>query len=345
MPKDNQEELLNRFFKQLTGVTPTDITELRPHASERRIFRLTSSDTSIIGAINPIRRENDAFVSFARYFFSRGLPVPEVYLYEPDYNLILEQDLGDETLFDLLAKERESAKSANDFPPAAEALYLKSLEFLPRFQIECAKDFDFSTCYPERDLLPGTFAGDCANFAKELVLRLLPDFDLAPLTKDFAELIAFLERADASNFVYRDFQSRNIMVVNEAPLFIDFQSGRRGALQYDVVSLLYQSSTKIPSESRARLVEHYIAEASKYTAIDRQLFYHYYSGFIIARMLQVLGVYGRQGLGAGKSYFTDSIPGALATLSNELNKSELPVSLPRIRDCVERLLAITDKKI
>jgi aminoglycoside/choline kinase family phosphotransferase len=97
--------------------------------------------------------------------------------------------------------------------------------------------------------------------------------------------------------------------------------------------------------NRARLVEHYIKEASKYTPIDRQLFYHFYSGFIIARMLQVLGVYGRQGLGAGKSYFTDSIPGALATLSAELNKNDLPVSLPRIRDCVERLLAITDKKI
>jgi aminoglycoside/choline kinase family phosphotransferase len=339
MSNENQEQLLSRFFKQLTGAAPTTITELRPHASERRIFRLVSGHTSIIGALNPIRRENDSFVNFARFFFSRGLPVPEIYLYEPDYNLILERDLGDQTLFDRLSEER-SKSSGSQFPDNAEALYIKSLTLLPRFQIECAKDFNFAQCYPERDLLPGTFAGDCAAFAKELVLRLLPDFDLAPLTKDFAELITFLERADASSFVYRDFQSRNIMIVEDAPFFIDFQSGRRGALQYDVVSLLYQSSTKIPDANRSKLVEHYIEAASKYAPIDRELFHHFYSGFIIARMLQVLGVYGRQGLGAGKSYFTDSIPGALATLNTELNKKELPISLPRIRECVTRLLEV-----
>lgn len=337
MTTDSQQELLVRLFKQVTGQEPTSITALRPHASERRIFRLSTSSIKIIGVLNPVRRENDTFIAFARHFQSLGLPVPQIYHYEPDSNLYLEQDLGDETLFDLLTQER--ATHPNDpFPAAAEALYQKSLEYLPQFQIESAKTLDFSRCYPERDLLPGTFAGDCAAFSTELVLRLLPQFDISLLTADFVALISFLEQADAGFFVYRDFQSRNIMHHNKRTYFIDFQSGRRGPLQYDVVSLLYQSSTQIPDTARQRLVQHYISAASQHQAIDAERFYHFFSGYIIARMLQVLGVYGRQGLGAGKRYFVDSIPGAIKTLSSELNRSSLPVTLTSLRICTDELV-------
>jgi aminoglycoside/choline kinase family phosphotransferase len=290
----------------------------------------------MIGVLNPIRRENDTFVAFARYFHSLGLPVPLIYHYDPDYNLYLEEDLGDETLFDLLTHTR-SAHPHDPFPESAEALYRSSLEYLPRFQIESAATLDFSLCYPERELLPGTFAGDCAAFSTELVLRLLPRFDISRLTADFAALISFLEQADARFFVYRDFQSRNIMHYKGGPYFIDFQSGRRGPLQYDVVSLLYQSSTRIPDAARERLVQHYILSASKHRAIDPEIFYHFFSGFIIARMLQVLGVYGRQGLGAGKRYFIDSIPAAVETLLTELYKPSFPLTLTSLRACVAAL--------
>jgi aminoglycoside/choline kinase family phosphotransferase len=122
-----------------------------------------------------------------------------------------------------------------------------------------------------------------------------------------------------------------------SPYFIDFQSGRRGPLQYDVVSLLFQSSTKIPESARHDLLQHYIQAASRFAAIDPEQFNRFFSGFIIARMLQVLGVYGRQGLGAGKSYFADSIPAAVATLNTELNRASFPLRLDSLRRCVERL--------
>lgn len=170
------------------------------------------------------------------------------------------------------------------------------------------------------------------------MLRLLPQFDISLLTADFVALISFLEQADAGFFVYRDFQSRNIMHHNKRTYFIDFQSGRRGPLQYDVVSLLYQSSTQIPDTARQRLVQHYISAASQHQAIDAERFYHFFSGYIIARMLQVLGVYGRQGLGAGKRYFVDSIPGAIKTLSSELNRASLPVTLTSLRICTDELV-------
>lgn len=336
MATDSPEELLSRTFAQVTGHPPVSITPLKPHASERKIFRLTTNSTRMIGVLNPIRQENDTFVAFARHFKSLGLAVPEIYHYEPSANLYLEEDLGDETLFDLLATSRQQAP-ADDFPAAAESLYRASLEALPRFQIESATSLDFSLCYPERDLLPGTFAGDCAAFSTELVARLMPNFEIGRLTTDFAALIAFLGQAEARFFVYRDFQSRNIMHHRGVPYFIDFQSGRRGPLQYDVVSLLYQSSTKLPEPVRERLVQHYITASAAHATIDTEQFYHFFSGFIIARMLQVLGVYGRQGLGAGKPYFIDSIPAAIATLCAELHKPHLPLTLSALRGCVGQL--------
>jgi aminoglycoside/choline kinase family phosphotransferase len=299
------------------------------------MFRLADGTTSTIGVINPIRQENDAFIHFARFFAQRGLPVPAIHIYHPDELVYLEQDLGDQTLYDYLASER--ARTGDEFPTTAQALYERSLDNLVRFQIECASDFDFSKCYPEIDLLPGTFAGDCASFAQDLVARILPAFDITTLTRDFAQLITFLENAENEFFVYRDFQSRNIMCVNGNPYFIDFQSGRRGPLQYDVVSLLYQASTALPTSARRQLVEYYCTAAARCSAIDTAAFYQYYSGFIICRMLQVLGVYGRQGLGAGKTYFANSIPAAVRTLAQELASSDIPLKLPDLCSCVTQL--------
>jgi aminoglycoside/choline kinase family phosphotransferase len=336
MTDPREEELLASYFREITGLAPSSITPLRPHASERRMYRLAAGSSSMIGVVNPVPKENDSFVAFARYFLEKGLPVPQIYLYKPEQHLYLEQDLGNETLFDLLQVERKN--TGDTFPSKAEDFYRQSIEWLPRFQIECAKDFDFSRCYPEQHLLPGTFTRDCASFATDLVARIIPSFDITRLTSDFSSLIAFLEQAQSSFFVYRDFQSRNIMNYAGKPYFIDFQSGRQGPLQYDLVSLVCQSSVQLPTDARTRLVEHYCSVASHYTKLVEGDFYRYYPGFIISRMVQVLGVYGRQGLVAGKEYFIQSIPGALATLRHELTQPELPIKLPALRLCAESLV-------
>jgi aminoglycoside/choline kinase family phosphotransferase len=327
--------LLTQSFYECVGRKPSSITALRQHASDRRIYRVRDASACFIGVVNPVREENDAFVGFARHFFGLGLPVPNIHHYDAARHVYLEDDLGDTTLFDFLQSER--ARTGELFPATVASQYKVALENLLRFQIECAASFDFSRCYPETELLPGTFEGDCAAFGTDLVTRLLPEFDITSLTRDFVTLIDFLEHADDQFFVYRDFQSRNIMLSNGSPFFIDFQSGRKGPLQYDVVSLLYQSSTKIPADARLKLVKHYLASASSYRPLDHESFYRFYSGFIVARMLQVLGVYGRQGLGAGKQYFADSIPAAIETLSHELHAGGLPLALPQLSACVERL--------
>jgi len=334
--KDSQElDLLDVCFTEHAGHRPTSITPLRPHASERKIFRIASPSTKLVGVLNPNHSENDAFVHFAKYFASCGLPVPEIYAYFPERGVYLEEDLGDETLFDFVATERSRTKQ--DFPSTLEHAYEQALETLLRFQIEAARNLDFSRCYPEIDLLPGTFVGDCTSFAQDFVARLLPDFDITCLPSDFAKLISFLGEAQHDFFVYRDFQSRNIMRCGEKLVFIDFQSGRRGALQYDVVSLLYQASTALPGDARQRLVDHYCSHAKRLIRFNSDAFQRFYSGFIICRMLQVLGVYGRQGLAAGKEYFIRSIPGALATLAEELATGKNPVVLTNLTACATAL--------
>lgn len=342
MIDEPSHKALSESFAELTGAPPTYIVPLKQHASERRIFRLSSSRESFIGVINPITSENDCFVTFAKFFCSYNLPVPQIHLYKPEANLYLEEDLGDETLHSFLTRER--SKSSAALPDTAFQMYQSVLELLPRFQIECAKQFDFSTCFPERYLLPGTFAGDCALFATELVARILPSYENTQLTTDFAILIDFLGEADPNFFVYRDFQSRNIMIKNGRPFFIDFQGGRQGALQYDVVSLLYQASIRLPAEERHTLAEYYCSHANRHTKLDTEVFHRHYAAFIACRMLQVLGVYGKQGLGAGKEYFKNSIPLAIDTLATELNNPSFPLKLPHLLRCVSALQDALEKK-
>ncbi len=332
----SNEELLAGYFQDLIGTPPSLVSVLWPHASERCIYRLCSSGFSCIGVIHRVKSENEAFVAFAKHFKAALLPVPEIYLYAPPAGIYLQQDLGDVTLLDILQQQRQS--SADPFPPKAEALYKTALEFLPRFQIEAGSTVDFTKCLSSGGFCSDALVADIACFTRELVLRLLPAYDIGSLDGDFGTLIAFLAHASDNFFLYRDFQSRNIMIVADSPWFIDFQGGHKGPLQYDLVSLLYQSSAKIPQTHRSALLNHYLDHVQNHTKLDRHLFVSRLGGFIVSRMIQVLGVYGREGLGAGKQYFLASIPTALDTLYRELRSDTLGLSLPHLVNCTDALI-------
>jgi aminoglycoside/choline kinase family phosphotransferase len=336
MVQPPDERLLATCFQEVTGEIASAISPLRPHASERRIYRLTNGATKLVGVVNPSRAENDAFVALARHFASRGLPVPRIHAYKPEEGIYLEDDLGEVTLLDFLLSER--TRTGEAFPHSVETMYRRVLSFLPRFQIEAAATLDFSLCLTSDIFFSETLRKDMNSFCSELVTRLLPSFDTRELEPEFSTLISYLEKAKSGFFLYRDFQSRNIMLVNNEPFFIDFQSGLKGPLQYDVISLLFQSSAQIPDTNREELVRTYLESVSEYHACDREDFFRYYPAFIISRMLQVLGVYGRQGLGAQKEYFAKSIPGALATLNSQLRSPHLTIKLDRLLACSEALL-------
>lgn len=300
------------------------------------MYRLRSRDTTLVGVAHKSQAENDAFVTLARHFASHNLPVPRIYSYKPSEGVYLEQDLGEVTLLDYLLSER--TKTGQPFPNSVQEVYKSALRVLPRFQIEAARTLDFSLCLGAHTSFAVILSHDLKSFARELVGRLLPLYDTNALNEDFSRLISYLSEAKSAYFLYRDFQSRNIMLVNGEPFFIDFQSGLKGPLQYDVISLLYQSSAKIPEEHRQSLVETYLEVVATHASCDREVFFRHYPAFIVSRMLQVLGVYGRQGLGAQKEYFAQSIPAALRTLDRELRSSLLGVRLDGLLACSEALL-------
>jgi len=302
-------------------------SDLPAHASQRRMFRLKTPTRSIIGILNQNQLENDAFIQFSRHFRKCGLPVPEILYYSRENCLYLEQDLGEKTLFDVLSETRTEK---DPFPQKIENLYKVALDYLPRFQVDAGKTVDYGWCFQDRVFNAHSILKDTAAFRTEFLARTDLKFDDTALQSDFSTLASYLAKAHADFFLYRDFQTRNIMIEGDAMYFIDYQTGRRGALQYDVVSLLYQSSAMIPDSARERLLSHYLTALAKHIKVDQGEFRDFYYGFVVARMVQVLGVYGRKGLGDGHPYFKGNIKPAIETLRSIVDSARLSLKLPEL---------------
>jgi len=236
--------------------------------SGRRIIRLTAGSTSAVGVLYGVREENAAFLAFSKHFRRHGLPVPEIYAEALDQGAYLEEDLGDTTLFEFLSKNRQAAAVA---PPAIEA-YRKVVAVLPRFQVEAARDLDYSICYPASSFDRQSIAWDL-NYFKYYFLRLagIP-FSEHALEDDFTRLTDFLLTVPRDFFLYRDFQSRNVMLRDGQPYFVDYQGGRKGALQYDIASLLYDAKADLPPELREDLLHDYLRALANHLPVDREAF-------------------------------------------------------------------------
>ena len=222
--------------------------------SGRKIIRLSGGGISAIGILYDVREENAAFLEFSRHFRKHGLPVPEIYAEDLDHGAYLEQDLGNTSLFEFLSKNRTGEQIA----PAVVEAYRQVIATLPRFQMEAGRDLNYKVCYPRGSFDRQSIAWDL-NYFKYYFLRLagIP-FSEQALEDDFSRLTKFLLSAGRDYFLYRDFQSRNIMLRDGQPYFLDYQGGRKGALQYDVASLLYDAKADLPPELRQQLLDHYL---------------------------------------------------------------------------------------
>lgn len=318
---------LKELFQQHFSTPPTTVTPLKPHASNRQLYRLLAPGCSAIGVVSADQRENQAFFSFTESLKGAGIPVPAVYARDDSAGVYLEQDLGDLTLFDVL---RNGRSELEPFPPEVEKLYEEAVRLLPRIQIVAGQSIDYSKCHPTSVYDRRSIMWDMHYFRESFLRRTGVIPDSAALQRDFEQLADFLTQAGAEHFMYRDFQARNIMVHEGRLVFIDYQGGRRGPLQYDLVSLLYQSKALIPPEARGRLLARYLDEAGKMTSLDRSEFLRYFHGFVFIRLMQVLGTYGEQGLGEKKEYFLASIPHALRSLTSFLEITPLPFRLPEL---------------
>src|SRR5208337_2406482 len=263
-----------------------------------------------------------------------GLPVPEIYAEDLSHGAYLEEDLGDTTLFEFLSKNRAGENIA---PQAVEA-YRRVVAVLPRFQVEAGQDLNYKVCYPRSSFDRQSIAWDL-NYFKYYFLRLagIP-FNEQALENDFGRLTKFLLSAGRDYFLYRDFQSRNVMWRDGNPFFLDYQGGRKGALQYDIASLLYDAKADLPPELRQQLLDHYLDELAGFIPLEREVFMQHFYAFVYVRMMQALGAYGFRGFYERKAHFLQSVPYALKNLRWLLHNVELPIALPTLMDSFQNML-------
>ena len=330
-------DILSHLFEQHFHAPVTQVQPLQGQlgGSGRKIVRLAGEKISAIGILYDVREENAAFLEFSRHFRKRGLPVPEIYAQDLDHGAYLEEDLGDTSLFEFLSKHRSGEQIA---APVVDA-YRKVIATLPRFQVEAGRDLNYKVCYPRGSFDRQSIAWDL-NYFKYYFLRLAGiAFSEQALEDDFSRLTKFLLSAGRDYFLYRDFQSRNIMLRDGQPYFLDYQGGRKGALQYDVASLLYDAKADLPPELRQQLLDHYLDTLGGFVDVKRDAFMKYYYAYVYIRIMQALGAYGFRGFYERKVHFLQSVPYALKNLRWLLHNVTLPIALPTLMDAFHSMLA------
>lgn len=315
-----------------------DRIELLPQSgSDRVYFRVYDGKETVIATYNNNIQENKTFIEFSKHFRNMGLPVPKIFAINGSGNIYLQEDLGTKSLLD----ELESKGQCEE----VYQLYKKSLEQLARFQILGDQHLDYSLCLTAREFGKEAIFSDLLYFKYYFLDTLRQPYDKQALLNDFEALSVFLRQSKYKYFMFRDFQSRNIIVNNGDVYFIDYQGGMKGSLQYDVASILWQARAQLSDEWKSRLLDDYINAVTNILPfeVERELFINQYKGFVLIRLLQVLGAYGFRGLFERKAQFLTSIPLALRNLKWFVENRLIGIDLPEF-DRILRLL-VADETI
>ena len=312
------ETALKALFQSSFNQEADIINKLPQSGSDRVYFRLSNKERHVIGTYSADIKENETFIYMSVHFHSKDVAVPKIYGASNDHHYYLQEDLGDTALYSIIQQEGMSEHVIS--------LLKKTLSRLAYLQIKGAEDFDFNKCYPIKSFDKSSMFWDLNSFKYYFVRVARVHFNEAELNKDFHKLTDYLLEEKHLYFMFRDCQSRNIMIKDNEPYFIDFQGGRKGALQYDCASLLWQAGAKIPMDLRQELFGFYVKEVKKHVAIDEADFRERYQGFVLIRLLQVLGAYGFRGLIERRPHFIQSIIPALENLK---------IFIPHIKDLPE----------
>ncbi len=300
-------ESARNFYSEIFGEAPEVAEPIDAHASKRRLVRLSRGETSVIVAYNPDPEEDKAFVALTAQFRAKSLPVPQIYSSDHGRGLVMMDDLGNTTLYDVVMQEGLGSARV-------KRLYANTLQVLLEFQITAGITLDYSSCYPHKAFDHTGMKTDVQRFEEEFCGR-IGTVVSNDARAEFGELFDWMSLAPSEFFMYRDFQSRNIMVDSADKLwFIDYQNGCRGPLQYDVVSLLFQSRTALDTMTRNVLLRTYLQELECKFGIAGEEFTRYYPAALLLRLFQVLGRYGKLGLGEGNPTFLYIIPQTIESL-------------------------------
>jgi aminoglycoside/choline kinase family phosphotransferase len=322
---------VEQAFLKWKGSAPEIITRLPQSGSDRVYFRLFYPEGQVIGAYNPSREENDAFVGFSNHFRSKLLPVPEIYVYYPDEKVYFLEDLGDINLFTWLARRSDEER----FNQETEELFLIIAADLVRIQTEGIVGLDLSLCYPHRSFDRQSIVWDM-NYYKYMFLKLIAaPFNETRLERDFEALTRFLLDAGQDYFLFRDFQTANIMLRDGKPWYIDYQGGRLGAPHYDIASLVYDAKAYIPAGIRQKTLDRHLDLFASATGKSRESLQKYSGGFTLIRLMQALGAFGFRGLHENKPTFTESIVPAVELMNEILAGDDLQIDLPELKKASE----------
>lgn len=303
-------QILSNLYNSVTGTLPDTIDVLSAAGSNRLYFRLNSEKGSLIGVSGTSNDENKAFVTLSQHFNSASLPVPKVLAYTPDYSHYIQEDMGDVLLFDFLSQSRKN----NTYTEVEIKLLSKTMHCLAQVQMKGDVGLDYSVCYPQPAFDERMVSWDLNYFKYDFLKVTGVEFREDLLENEFDKLKKDLLQCFYTGFMYRDFQSRNVMVTGEDVCFIDFQGGRKGPLAYDVASFLWQAKAAYPQELKEQLIGVYLDSLKSFVDVNESVFRNEIQLMVFFRLLQVLGAYGFRGLIEKKQAFAESIPFALESL-------------------------------
>jgi len=329
----DKEQMLKAQFEDWAKEKAININKLPQSGSPREYFRIIGDNKTAIGVYNLDYKENVAFIEFSKHFKNQGLNVPEIYKENLKYNIYLQQDLGDDTLFSILEKNR----IAENYTETLSSNLAKVVGVLPKFQYKAHQNLDYSNAYPREAFDTQSMHWDLSYFKYYFLKLANISFDEQKLENDFQTFMNYLDNVDSDYFLFRDFQSRNIMLVDNEPWFIDYQGGRKGALQYDLASLLYDAKANIPQYLREELLDLYIKNASNYFDLDGEKFKKQFYPFVLIRIMQAMGAYGFRGFYEKKSHFLKSIPFAINNLSWILENIKFDLEIPHLLSALKEI--------
>src|SRR5215203_5977069 len=315
-----------QLYKLWKGIEPSEIDVLPHSGSDRRYFRLhQQKGRTLIATFGNNIKENESFLYFARHFHNKGLPVPEIFAVSEDQLYYIQEDFGDVSLLSILEEK--------GFVPEAYQLFKESINQLARLQVSGDKELDYSLCLTNKEFGKQAIMADLLYFKYYFLDALAKPYDKQKLMDDFEALSNYLTHAEYKYFMFRDFQSRNILVKDNNVHFIDFQGGMKGAPQYDVASMLWQARANLPEEWKQGLLEDYMTAFEQLipSGLNRAIFQSQYNGYVLIRILQVLGAYGFRGLFERKAQFLTSIPLALKNLRDFFENQSLGIVLPEFK--------------
>ncbi|MBN1143721.1 MAG: phosphotransferase [Bacteroidales bacterium] len=330
-------KIIEALYTKWSGSPADNIKPLPESGSYRRYYRITSGHSSLLGVYNNDNRENQAFIYLNHQLLKTGNKVPEVMAADLENHVYLEQDLGDVTLFEHLASLRKNSCSVEE----VVEVYKRVIDAMPALQVHAAAGLDYSRCYPRAEFDVQSMMWDMNYFKYCLLKPLKIGFYEQDLEDDFVKIADWLIGSERNSFMFRDFQSRNIMIRNDQLYFIDFQGGRKGPLQYDLASLLFEAKTHLSDSVRSELLNHYVnVFSSSFSWFNPEKFLSYYYGFVYLRLMQAMGAYGFRGYIERKPLFLQSLPYAIETLA-WLNKNHpIPLQLASLPEVFDKLISL-----